>query len=129
LARPISLIPHLFWLPTRLSFRKDYSPPLVRHLDPSPGTDLRRVTAPRASTEVSGAPDGAGASDASGHTAGGTARARSERRGWTHAMGRSEKRTTHGGARAERWLRRQMQSGADGRSYDIVKRGDRRASG
>jgi hypothetical protein len=36
LARPISLILHLFRLAgTQLSFRKDYLPPLVRHLDPS----------------------------------------------------------------------------------------------
>jgi hypothetical protein len=39
-------------------------------------------------------PDGAGASSASGRAAGGIAGARSERRWWTRAMGRSEKRTT-----------------------------------
>ena len=35
MARPIVLIPHLFRLAGVIFFRKDYSPPLVRHLDPS----------------------------------------------------------------------------------------------
>ena len=33
MARPIVLIPHLFRLADMINFRKDYSPPLVRHLD------------------------------------------------------------------------------------------------
>ena len=47
MARPIDLIPHLFWLADAISFRKDYSPPppLVRHLDPSAvhASDLWRL--------------------------------------------------------------------------------------
>jgi hypothetical protein len=35
LARPIILIPYLFRFADTIIFRKDYSPPLVRHLDPS----------------------------------------------------------------------------------------------
>jgi hypothetical protein len=35
LARPIILIPHLPRLADAINFRKDYSPPLVRHLDPT----------------------------------------------------------------------------------------------
>ena len=31
------LIPHLFWLADAINFRKDYSPPLFRHLDPIGG--------------------------------------------------------------------------------------------
>ena len=37
LARPIVLFLLLFWLAGAFSFRKDYSPPLVRHLDPKCG--------------------------------------------------------------------------------------------
>ena len=33
MARPIVLIPHLFRLADAINFRKNYSPPLVRHLD------------------------------------------------------------------------------------------------
>ena len=43
MARSISLIPHLFRLTGNvLSFRKEYSPPLVLHLDPTKAL----VTAP-----------------------------------------------------------------------------------
>jgi hypothetical protein len=48
--------------------------------------------APGAPAEAGSAPKGAGASGA-----GGTTVARSERRGWARATGRSEKRTTQGG--------------------------------
>ena len=34
MARPIVLIPHLFRLADAINFRKDYSPPSSRHLDP-----------------------------------------------------------------------------------------------
>jgi hypothetical protein len=35
LARPFVLILHLFWLADAINFKKDYSPPVVRHLDPT----------------------------------------------------------------------------------------------
>ena len=44
MARLIDLILHLFWLTGAINFRKVYSPPLVRHLHPTPrgmGTLLR----------------------------------------------------------------------------------------
>jgi hypothetical protein len=41
LARPIVLIPHLFQLADAFNFRKDYSPPLVCHLDPTLGLNQR----------------------------------------------------------------------------------------
>ena len=34
MARPIVLIPHLFRLADAINFKKDYSPPSSRHLDP-----------------------------------------------------------------------------------------------
>ena len=37
MARPIVLIPHLLRLADVINFRKDYSPPLFRHLDPIGG--------------------------------------------------------------------------------------------
>jgi len=43
LARPIVLISHLFRLAGVIYFRKDYSPPLVRHLDPSSGIKARSL--------------------------------------------------------------------------------------
>jgi len=43
LARSIVLIPHLFWLASVISFRKDYLPlPLVRHLDPSVVSEIEK---------------------------------------------------------------------------------------
>ena len=43
MARPIILIPHLFRLGGVIKFRKDYSPPLVRHLDPTSGIRARSL--------------------------------------------------------------------------------------
>ena len=37
MARPLVLVPHLFWLASAINFRKDYSPPLVCHLAPTRG--------------------------------------------------------------------------------------------
>jgi hypothetical protein len=44
LARPIVSIPHLFQSASAINFRKDYSPPLVCHLDPTPIILLRDVS-------------------------------------------------------------------------------------
>ena len=43
MARPISLIPYLFRSAGAINFRKDYSPPLVRHLDPTSGIRARSL--------------------------------------------------------------------------------------
>ena len=43
MARPIVIIPHLFWLADAINFRKDYSPPLVRHLDLTSGIVARSL--------------------------------------------------------------------------------------
>ena len=43
LARPIVLIPHLFRLASTIKFRKDYSPPSSRHLDPTSGIGARSL--------------------------------------------------------------------------------------
>jgi hypothetical protein len=43
LARPIVLIPYLFRLAGAINFRKDYSPSLVRYLDPTRGIRARSL--------------------------------------------------------------------------------------
>ena len=43
MARSIVLIPHLFRLAGAIDFRKEYSPPLVRHLDPTSGIGARSL--------------------------------------------------------------------------------------
>ena len=43
MTRLIVLIPHLFRLASAINFRKNYSPPLVRHLDPSIGIRERSL--------------------------------------------------------------------------------------
>ena len=43
MARPLVLVPHLFWLASAINFRKDYSPPLVCHLDPTRGIGVRSL--------------------------------------------------------------------------------------
>ena len=44
MARPIVLIPHLFWLAGEFIFGKDYSPPLVRRLDPSTASPVNSIS-------------------------------------------------------------------------------------
>ena len=44
MARPLVLIPLLFWLAVTINFRKNYSSsPLVRHLDPTRGIGARSL--------------------------------------------------------------------------------------
>ena len=43
MARPIVLIPYLFRLAGVIKFRKDYSPPLVCHLEPTRGIKDRSL--------------------------------------------------------------------------------------
>ena len=43
MARPIVLIPHLFRLAGAFNFRNNYSPPLIRHLDPTPSKQIEKL--------------------------------------------------------------------------------------
>ena len=46
MARPIILIPHLFWLVGMINFSNDYSPPSSHHLDPT----IVRLSSPQQSS-------------------------------------------------------------------------------